>query len=87
MIFIRPALLFVALVATPALAETSQPSGQPVETQAEKKVCRVSATTGSIMRTRVCKTKAEWALIDEMNAEQAARAMDSRRTTGRVEGY
>ena len=87
MISIRLAILPIALAATPLLADAPPSSGPSGDGQAEKKVCRVVAATGSIMRNRICKTKAEWAMIDGINAENAARAMDTRSSTGRVEGY
>ena len=42
------------------------------------KVCRRLDTTGSIMSTRVCHTRAEWAQIDGQNAQNAEQALARR---------
>jgi hypothetical protein len=55
------ALAFLAASAAPADAAASAqpaPAAKPVK---EKKICRTDeATTGSVMRSKTCRTKAEW---------------------------
>lgn len=73
-------LPFVALLAfsAPVIAQEAQPEEKPKE---EKKVCRVTTTTGSILGgKRECHTKAEWAQINARGQESAARILDNRRS-------
>lgn len=86
MISFRLALASVALLATPALAETTNPAAKSDEIAADKKVCRSVPVTGSNMRKRTCLTRAEWAQIDGMNGANAERAMDSKRSGGMNNG-
>lgn len=51
-----------------AQSDTQAPTPPPVK---EKKVCREEENTGSMMRSRTCHTKAEWAQIDEANRRAA----------------
>lgn len=77
------ALLCVSLIAlaAPAVAAGQNQDQPSAEAAPEKKVCRRgSANTGSIMAARpVCRTKTEWARIDEANR----RATDEMRDRGR----
>lgn len=80
-------LPFAALfLAVPVAAEqqavpTPSPSAAPA--QADKKVCRRLATTGSIMPgQRVCHTRSEWQAIDATNAATLDHAMDQRSRGG-----
>lgn len=52
------------LLAAPATAQESQ----PVAPAPEKKICRSTPATGSILgKKRECHTKAEWAAISEQS--------------------
>ena len=69
-------MLLVALPATPAFADPADPieaqtsettaPAVAVEPKSPKKVCKGVATTGSIMiAKKVCKTKEQWAAMEE----------------------
>ena len=73
------ALLSVPLAAAPA---DSQGSAGPERAVKPRKICRAATTTGSIMRARVCKTKAEWDVIDAQTAETTRRELDYRSRSG-----
>ena len=66
----RTLIVLAGLHASPSLAQTT-PAGPPdviVEGQvpeAKKRVCKQTTSTGSIIPTRTCKTKAEWEEIRE----------------------
>lgn len=64
-------LAFAMLAVTPA------PAANVMPIEVEQKVCRSVEQTGSVMRKRVCLTKAEWKEIDERNREQARNSMDN----------
>jgi len=72
-----PALLAATILASPAYA--SEPAAGQAEAKAkpvkEKKVCKTDTATGSIMAKRTCRTKAEWAAMEE----QAKSDMDRMR--------
>jgi hypothetical protein len=59
----------VALVSGASWAQSQVGSAPKSEIPAvEKKICRRQAATGSIMPAkRICKSKAEWATIDQNN--------------------
>lgn len=75
---ISAALLVSAMIA-PALAQdrASQPvEAKKAEPASEKKLCRRTQTTGSIIAGKsVCRTKAQWAQIDAANQEAAREAV------------
>jgi hypothetical protein len=75
------ALVMLALGA-PAAAEGAP---QPTKEKKEKKVCRRTVDTGSIMPTKVCRTVTEWSKADAARARQTERdsqAMRNRTPTG-----
>ena len=59
------------------LAVTTAPAAKVMPMEVEQKVCRSMEQTGSVMRKRVCLTKAEWKEIDDRNREQARNSMDN----------
>ena len=71
-------LVSVLIAATPAAQVAAQtPAAQPPEVVVEgklrddqKKVCKTSTSTGSIMPTRTCKTKGEWEQIRQRSLAQ-----------------
>ena len=67
------------LAFTSASAQQAAPAAAPVK---EKKVCRREMETGSIMPKSTCRTKAEWAAIDQANADAADKFGDTRRRSG-----
>lgn len=68
------------LLAAPALAADAAPvTVRDTPPQKERKVCRGDASTGSIMRKRTCRTRAEWAAVDGATAADAERQFDERR--------
>jgi len=70
-------LTALTLTAVPALAEDAKPA------DIEKKICRRTETTGSIIGgKRQCHTKAEWKAIDEANSDAARRFSDQRSNNG-----
>lgn len=70
-------LLALALSASPAFAKKD---GEKAPSDpAQKKMCRTAASTGTILPSRTCKTRAEWDAIDKANALDAERALDYRR--------
>lgn len=52
-----------------ALAQDA-PAADPAVPVKEKKICRAETATGSVMARRVCRTKAEWARLKELNERQ-----------------
>ena len=55
-----------------ASAQATETVATPVK---QEKVCRRSLpNTGSMIRARVCRTKAEWAEIDKFNADDLEQA-------------
>ncbi len=65
-------------VAAPAgaAAAAAEDSAKPVK---EKKVCRRTVDTGSIMPVKVCRTVTEWSKVDSARAKQAERDTDEMR--------
>lgn len=63
---------------SPALAKEKE--GEPVNP--DKKVCRLEAPTGTIMRKRVCHTAAEWSAIDAAGTSQAGQMVGRANTMG-----
>ena len=59
------------------LAVTTAPAANVMPMEVEEKVCRKIEQTGTIMRKKVCLTKAEWKEIDERNREQARNSIDN----------
>ena len=60
------------LLAAPVTAQTSSQAGtaatsaaQAKPTEAEKKICKRLATSGSRMEPRVCLTKEEWKQVEK----------------------
>jgi hypothetical protein len=72
--------VLAAALATPAIAAT--PPAKEAKPIAEKKICRSSVATGSIMPKRVCRTSSEWAQIDRANADEVDRYGSNRPATG-----
>jgi hypothetical protein len=76
--------LFAAVIATvvalPATAAT--PPAKDIKPVPEKKICRASVATGSIMPKRICRTASDWAQIDRANADQVDRYGSNRPATG-----
>ncbi len=68
----KPAIVLFAVAATgmfsaPSSAQDSpSPPPKPVK---EKKICRRSPVTGSMMESSECHTAVQWAAIDQQNAE------------------
>ena len=52
----------------PAAAQDSSGAAPAAPAAKEKKICRNSVNTGSIMKTRICHTQAEWKEIEQRNA-------------------
>jgi hypothetical protein len=64
-----------AMLSPPALAQDN-PEQKPAE---DKKICRMVEQTGSILlRKKYCLTRAEWAKLNQVTGDRAARAMDQR---------
>jgi len=80
--FLKAAFLSLALAGTPTIASAEQPASSPAPAPKEKKICRASIATGSVMTKRTCHTRAEWDLIDGRNAEAASSALDHERQNG-----
>ena len=59
------------------LAVTPTPAANVMAMEVEEKVCRKVEQTGSVMRKRVCLTKAEWKAVEERNREQARNSIDN----------
>ncbi|MBK8628990.1 MAG: hypothetical protein IPN84_01920 [Sphingomonadales bacterium] len=74
---ITVSLLALALSVSPAIARKGHDDAPKDPMQ--KKVCRESAETGTILPRRICKTRAEWAEIDKLNGANAERALENRR--------
>lgn len=70
------ALLAVVAVLGPANAQQA-----PASSDKEKKICRTEGPpTGSIMgQRRVCRSKAEWIKIEEVNRRNTDQALAARR--------
>lgn len=66
--------LVLALVTLPAIQTADAVPPAPVK---EKPVCRREIPIGSIMPTRTCHSKAEWAAIDRANSDAAETARRS----------
>jgi hypothetical protein len=57
----------LGLIAPAVAQESNDTTAAPATV--EKKVCRNSVATGSIMKSRICHTKAEWKEIDRQNIQ------------------
>jgi hypothetical protein len=84
--FISP-LVCVSLIATPAFAQTSQPTPAPSTVTADpnEKICQNEAVIGSrLAKHRICATRAEWEernRQDRQTVEQAQRMIGGPCTT------
>lgn len=67
--------LAALIAAGPALAQEAAKTAAPTPSP-EKKVCRTVMETGSMFGKRTCRTKAEWAAIDEANSAAAQGVRD-----------
>ncbi len=64
------AMLALSTMATPVLAKSDADPANP-KPKRERMICRSNATTGSRLTSQTCRTKAQWALIDqEVNSRQ-----------------
>lgn len=82
--FAPSAMVAACLAATLMIAPASAAQDQAANSDAvpakpEKKVCRSSVATGSVMQKRICRTKTEWAAIDRMTAKSAEQTLEHRR--------
>ena len=69
----------LSLLAAPAIAGDKKP------VDPNKKVCRSEETTGSIMPPkRICRTRDEWAAIDQANAQQNEQYRNARESGARL---
>ncbi len=76
------ALLILALLSAPAMAQTPQAAGAKAEADAKTMICRREGTTGSrLPGTRVCKPREEWAR-EEREAQRALSTSTDRASTG-----
>jgi invasion protein IalB len=67
--------------AAPAAAAPAAPAAAAATPETEKLICRRSAETGSLVKTKkACHTKSQWAYIDERN-QQLGRQMVEDGTT------
>lgn len=73
------AIAVLALLSTSAIAAETNPTETTNTAQPkEKKLCRKVAVTGTILGgKKVCRTRADWAAVDQANGENATRARDS----------
>lgn len=69
--------LLLALAPQVAAAQAT-PAPAAAASADDKKVCRRSTDTGSIMTKRVCHTRGEWMQIDQQNAANSQSALDRR---------
>lgn len=72
------AIALVALLSTSAIAGDTNSNDTTNTTQPkEKKLCRKVAVTGTILGgKKVCRTRADWAAVDQANGDNATRARD-----------
>jgi hypothetical protein len=68
--------MFAMLVAIQPVDSTVAPTAAAAP-QPEKKICRQLQITGSTMKRRECRTRAEWKEIDRRNQEMAERARET----------
>jgi hypothetical protein len=77
-------VLSVSTVAMPigiSAAVAKDKPENPAQPDPNKKICRYSQKTGSIMRTAECHTAADWAYINNARAEVARQGLDKLKTT------
>ena len=77
---------WAAVTNASAVAQTTS-SPDPAASQStapQKKICRSSVVTGSMMATRVCHTKQEWTAIDKANGAAAGKFYDQRNSNGGI---
>lgn len=61
-----------------ALAQDAGHSAPPAPAR-EKKICRISVPTGTIMAKRTCRTRAEWLASDDRDERNAETFRDNKR--------
>lgn len=84
----------IAAPFVPAFAQSGQTSPPEIVVQGKradenKRVCRSAVSTGSIMPTKTCRTKAEWEEIRQRSIiamEQAQQAQEAQRHTQALRG-
>ena len=76
------ALLIGACAEAPSESGTVA-SASAAGTARAQKICRQDPSTGSLMRSSICYTKAEWAAIDAQDRADAQRTFDNSRSNGR----
>ena len=69
-------------------AAIAQDAGRPeaAAPAKEKKICRVSTPTGTLMAKRTCRTKSEWAASDARDERNADTFRDNKSTVLRPDG-
>jgi len=72
-------LAIACAVPSALLAQDAAPAPAAAKPEKPKKICRSEETTGSIMLTRVCHTKDEWAAIDKANQDASDQFNAARR--------
>lgn len=71
------AIAVLALLSTSAIAADTSSSDTTSTQPKEKKLCRKVAVTGTILGgKKVCRTRADWAAVDQANGDNATRARD-----------
>lgn len=69
-----------------AASSTGAASEQVAKNKAQgKRVCRHVESTGSIMRTSVCKTQEQWTVEDKAAQDEVARIRNSQRSGSEVQ--
>lgn len=66
------------IAASPLAAQASSPAAQvtPAAAPGDKKVCRRVEVTGSMMPERVCRTRAQWAAVNDARVDNFYNARD-----------
>ena len=78
---LKLAIALAALCAGPALAQSDVTATKLANAAEDKRICRALQATGSIMSTKVCRTRAQWRAADR----ESQRAMDNRRTSNTID--
>lgn len=71
-------MLTSLLLAVALQVPVAQPTPAPATPKTEKKICRRSVATGSIMAMRTCRTQTEWSQVDADAADATAEALRQR---------
>lgn len=71
-------LLALAALALPPGWASAQDT-QPAAAKPEKKICRMEEVSGSILRKRICLTRAEWKQMEAAYAEREQNLLDQRK--------